>query len=328
MSILITGIAGHIGSNVARMLIEEGEKVVGVDVARPGPHTVIAGMEDRYSFHAGSVADLSLLLAVMKEHRVGRVLHTAVVQAEFANARPIEAIRVNIEGTQNVIEAAKLLELKKVVCCSSSSAGGEHQGRPLDQAIEERDIDWPVPSIYALTKVSIEGLVALAHRLYGVDAIACRPSRVWGPGYARFDIAPPVELLLHRAMAGEPIRLENGGDTGIDYTYVKDLAKGFIQALRSGKTESTVFNLSTGRLVSLFEVGKVMQQSFPDLEISIGPGELDMSAFTQGAGRSYRVAVRPALDVSRAKREFGYAPRFGIENGIADYVAWLRDRRY
>lgn len=328
MSILVTGIGGHIGSNVARMLMEAGNEVVGVDVVAPGPHSVIAGFAGKLTLVQGSVTDLAFLLNVVRERRVESVLHTAVIQAEHADARPLEAIRVNIEGTLNVLEAARIAGLRRVVCCSSSAAAGEHRGRPLPKSLKESDIDWPFPSVYALTKHTNEGQVHLYRRLYGVDAMACRPARVWGPGYNRWDLAPPVELLVRNAVAGKPILLQEGGDTLLDYTYVKDLAAGLIRALKVGSTKSAVFNLSGGRLVSLFEIAAVLRTVFPDQAIEVGPGQVDLSSLRSAGSGGYRMALRPAFDVSLARAELGYQPEYCIERGIPAYVAWLRNREY
>lgn len=328
MSILITGIGGHIASNAARMLIEDGETVVGLDVARPGPHTVIGDMAEKFTLAIGSVADLAFLLNVVRDHGVEAIIHAAVVQAEFANARPEEAIRVNIVGTLNVLEAARILKLRKVVCCSSSSVAGEHRGRPLDNPLTETDIDWPYPSMYALTKLANEGQVHLYRTLYGVDAVACRPSRVWGPGYNRWDLAPPIEVLVRDAVAGKPIRLAKGGDTRIDYTFVKDVAGGLIRALRAGRTRSAVFNMSGGKLVSLAEVAGALRHAVPDVPIEIGPGDLEPAALSSSGSAGYRIALRPALDGTAARDELGYRPAYGIDKGIPAYVAWLKARTY
>lgn len=327
MTILITGIGGHICSNVARMLIEEGEDVVGLDVAAPGSHSVLFDLAGRYGFVPGTITDLALLMNIVREHKVTAIIHGAVIQAEFANSRPLEATRVNIEGTLNVLEAARIWGLRKVVCCSSSSAGGEHKGRPLSHPTRENEIDLPLPTIYGLTKLTNEGQVHLYRTLYNVDAVACRPSRVWGPGYARFDLAPPIELLLREAFNGRAIRLGQGADTLIDYTFVKDIAGGLIRALRTDRTASTVFNMSSGRLVSLATVGEKLSELFPDVPIEIGPGEVDMAALNPHGG-GYRMALRPAMDISRAQNELGYHIAYGIDKGLPAYATWLRERRY
>ena len=125
MSILVTGIGGHIGSNIARMLMEDNEEVVGFDIAPPGPHTVIAKMADKIPCVCGRIEDLAFVLNTVRAHKVESIVHTAAIIAQYANERPLESVRVNIEGTINVLEAARILNLKRVVCCTSSSVSGE-----------------------------------------------------------------------------------------------------------------------------------------------------------------------------------------------------------
>lgn len=323
MTILVTGAAGHIGSNAVRMLLDAGKAVVAFDRRPPGPDSVIAGMDDRVAWVYGSIDDLPLLLNAIKKHKVDGIIHGAAIIAQHANARPLECVRTNIEGTINVLEAARIMDLKRVVCCTSSSVAGEHKDTSLAVALKETDLDLPYTSMYAASKLMNELHVHLYRQLYGVDAVACRPARVWGPGFDRWDLAIPIELLVRDAVAGKPIRIEQGGDTAIDYTYVKDHCQGLIQALEAKPTKNCVFNLSSGKLVSMFEVTDVLKRVFPKLEISVGPGQLG-----DAKGGGYRVAVRPAFDISRAKDELKYEPQYGIEKGIPAYVAWLTERKY
>ncbi len=321
MSILVTGAAGFIGSNVVRMLVEEGAEVVGYDVARPGSHRVNAKMLDKISFVSGSVADLPLLLNTINKHKVEGIIHTAAIMGKEADDSPLQCVQANIEGTINVLEAVRILKLRRAVCCSSSSVAGDQEGRSLSSSLKETDFDLPYNSMYAVSKLANEGHIHLYRKLFGVDAIACRPARVWGPGL--IQLRHSIGRMVTDAVAGKPIKMANGGDTKIDYTFVKDHARGLIQAFHVKPTKNYVFNMSGGRLVSVFEIADVLRGIFPKLPIEVGPGEIG-AVVADG----YKSAVRPAFDITRAKEELGYNPQYGIEKGIPAWVAWLKEEKY
>jgi nucleoside-diphosphate-sugar epimerase len=123
MSVLVTGAAGNIGSNIVRTLLEEGERVVGYDVALPPQYSVVHPLLKKFPFVVGSVVDLPLLLNTIKQHKIDNVIHLAAIMAG-AKERPVETVQVNVLGTVNVLEAARILGLRRVICTSSFAAAG------------------------------------------------------------------------------------------------------------------------------------------------------------------------------------------------------------
>jgi nucleoside-diphosphate-sugar epimerase len=335
MSILVTGAAGFIGSNVARMLVEDGQDVVGLGSSGPRPDSVIAEIAEKIPFVAGRIEDLAFLLNVIREHNVEGIIHCAALRGGLTNMRPTECVRVNIEGTINMLEAARILKLKRVVCLSSAGVAGDHIGRSLPLPLKEEELDLQYGSMYQVSKLANELHVSLYRKRFNVDAVACRPCKVWGPGSNPWEDKIPdpgkkrkdpvaLAVLVQDAVAGRPIKLETGGDTTIDYTYIKDHARGLIQALQAKPTKSSVFNLSGGKPVSVFQITEVLKRVFPKLPIEVGPGHVGEVASLANWER----VVRPANDVTRAKEEFGYNPQYGIEKGIPAYAAWLQERKY
>ncbi|MFC1970485.1 NAD-dependent epimerase/dehydratase family protein [Chloroflexota bacterium] len=323
MSILVTGVSGLIGSNVARMLVEEDKKVIGFDVASPGPHTVIAGMAEKIPFIYGNVFDLALLLNVVKWHKVEGIIHTAALHTFDVDSQPLEGTRINIEGTLNVLEAARIFNLKRVVCCSSASVTGVQQDRPMESNMKESDLDLPYGSMYPISKLTNELHVHVYREKFGVSAIICRPARVWGPGFNRWEGALPIATMIRDAVEGRPIKLDSGGNTGFDFTYVRDVARGLIQALEVNTTKSCVFNLSSGRLFTLSQIADFLRKEFPDLPIEIGSGKM-ARILTSG----YHIATKPAFDITRAREELGYDPQYGLKKGIPAYIAWIKEGKY
>jgi nucleoside-diphosphate-sugar epimerase len=330
MSVLVTGAAGYIGSNVVRTLLSEGERVIGYDVAPPPSHSVLAPLLPRVPFVVGSVVDLPLLLNTIKQHDVREVIHLAAIMGG-AKERPFETVQVNVLGTLNVLEAGRILGLRRVICTSSFAAAGA-TGKDQTRTIPETEYSLPVNfhdstiAPYAATKLMCEELTYTYRTDHGVDAAIIRPARVYGPGLPRGrSNAIPIEALFAKAVAGESVSVPQGGDTKIDLTYMKDEVRGFILACRADKLPNWLYNISSGRVYSIREIAKSLGQVFPNVSIQVGPGEWRGISATD----SHTGPLRPASDISRARSDLGYEPQFAdLDKALADYKAWEEEQRY
>lgn len=326
MAVLVTGAGGYIGGHIARTLLEGGEQVVGFDVAPPPSYSVVYPLMGRFPFVLGSVLDLALLLNVIKQHKVDRVLHLAAIMGG-ARDRPVETVRVNVEGTVNLLEAGRLIGLRRVVCTSSFSAAGA-AGKDQSRLIPETEYSLPmtdgVPP-YPATKLMCEEMTYVYRHEYGVDAAIIRPARVYGPGRAPARAGGiPIEVLLDKAFAGESVSVPRGRDTKIDLTYVKDEVRGFLLALRAPNLPNWLYNISAGRVYSIGEIADAINRSFPKVSVKVGPGEW-RGLTGEGPGET----VRPASDISRARKDLGYKPQFAdLDKAIPDYKKWVEAQEY
>ncbi|MDE3100654.1 MAG: NAD(P)-dependent oxidoreductase [Chloroflexota bacterium] len=329
MTVLVTGGAGAIGGNVARMLLEKGQRVVVYDRIPVTPQNkVLAGFDEpQLVSEVGAISDTSAVFDVVSRHKVDGIVHLAgMLPPHQCDLRPVEAINTNIVGTANVLEAARILGISPVVCASAAGV----MGRPKDVHTprKEEDVILPLAGIYQMTKLAIEQLVysyRQLHKMTGVTAI--RPRNVYGPGCAP-RIQPLFELFF-AALDGQDFVRPDGGDSTFDYTYVKDMAKGVVQLFETKAPPSYVYNLSRGRATKMSECAEVMQRLFPAQRISIGPGAWE--GVIEG-GKEFELTVHPAVmppqDVSRAAQDFGYAPEWDIERGLTDWVRWSRTGAY
>lgn len=330
MTTLVTGGTGLIGASVARLLITEyDQKVVVFDRNPPAPNGVLSDLGDRLVPFIGNVTDLSQILHVVQDNDVDYIVHTGAIVSAAANLHPIEALETNVIGTANVLEAARLFKLKRVISTSSSSVFGAPEDIVTPR--REEDIVLPATGIYPLSKITGEHLVHTYRKLYGVDAAAVRPRAVYGPGSARFlPRSVPTVKLIEAAAKGEDIIKPSGADTVFDVTYVKDQALGIVRALlHEGELAHHVYNLSYGRNISLGDLAEVIRQAVPEIKVELGPG-LWEGILERGEQRdlTYRGSQRPPLDVSRAREDFGYEPAWPIERAVPDFIRWLRDSTY
>ncbi len=329
MPVLVTGAAGHIGSNIVRTLLEQGERVIGYDVSLPPPYSVVYPLLGRFPFVIGSVVDLALMLNTIKRHQVRDVIHLAAIMIG-AKERPLETIQVNVTGTANVLEAGRILGLRRVICTSSFGAAGS-TGKDQSRLIPETEYalpvsaDEPIPP-YASTKLMCEELTYIYRVEHGVDAVIIRPARVYGPGFPPGRSGGvPIQAIFEKASAGEAVSVPQGADTRIDLTYIKDEVQGFVMALRARKLPNWLYNISGGRIYSIGEIAAAMRQVFPKVPIDVGPGQWRGIAATN----PYTGPNRPASDIARAQNDLGYQPRFAdLETALLDYKAWVEERRY
>ncbi|MBM3345080.1 MAG: NAD(P)-dependent oxidoreductase [Betaproteobacteria bacterium] len=326
MTILVTGGTGLIGSHVVRRLIEDQRDVVALDrLPPPARLNYLAEIQGRFRFEIGNVADLAQMLDAIKRHRVKGIIHCAGMITDVASRCPIEALNVNIIGSANMLEAARIMGLGRVVLFSSSSV----MGAPADTVTprSEEEIVLPPTGIYPLSKLACEHLAHTYRELYGVDAIALRPRNVYGPGETRYEHPMPIYRIIFDALAGRDTVRSSGGDSVFDATYVKDAAEGTIRAYDCTTPSYHVYNISKGENTTMFEVCAVIRRVFPERRIEVGPG-LWEGVLTRGNQTDlvYRNSQRPPQDIARARRDFAYSPKWDVDTAIPDWVAWLRAR--
>jgi nucleoside-diphosphate-sugar epimerase len=310
-------------------LISEG-KSLSID-RQPFPaqwNNVLSSVAEKYRLVTGNITDLGYVLNVIRKFNVDGIIHLAGMLAAAALEHPIEGLQVNIIGPANMLEAARILNLRRVILTSSSVVYGS-----IDDVVtprREEEIALPVSGIYAVSKLTVEQLAYTYRGIYGVDCVVCRPHGVYGPGELGHPSHQPTDEMVRDAFAGKPIIHESGGDSVSGLTYVKDYATGVIKAYdHPNRLPHYVYNLGYGRNWTMFEVAEVLRKLFPKLEIKLGPG-LWSGALAKGEQKdmTYRIEQRPPHDNKRARRDFGYNPEWPIERAIPDWIRWLTERKY
>jgi UDP-glucose 4-epimerase len=297
LAVLITGGSGFIGAHLARRLIREGHDVVTLDNL---PSNVIHGVLEpeeilQVKFVTGSVSSLSDVAHAIKDHGVDRVIHLASLLHPASNENPSLAIEVNIGGQANVLEAARLFDLKKVVWASSVvvfGARGSHPSLPLPN-----DAPHHPTHIYGATKSFDEFLAAHYVNEWGVDALGLRFTVVYGPGRVRGASAFVNELI--KPVLGQPARVPFGDDV-VDWQYVEDVAALLARCVTLPKTRTQVFNTRFD-IRSIREAGEYVKSVIPSACIEYEPGEF---------------GIAWELDDSALQEEVGFEPEFPMERGL------------
>jgi len=310
MKVLVTGGAGFVGSHLARKLVARGHEVVVFDNFAASLPQSMQGLVGRVVVVSGDILDLSHLIRTCQEHGIQRVVHTAaIVGVPVSLERPLYTVKVNIEGSLNVFEAARLLHLERVVDVSSEESYGVFQAEVANEDHPQNPV-----SPYGVTKVAVERLADQYSRHFGLQYAAVRLCWVYGPGYPRQRIPG---TWIEDALNGRRTVMATGGDHRIDFTYIDDAVEGLRLVLEASHLEQRAYNVATGRALTLREVAAELKRVLPDWEYEIGPGLLE-----QWPG--YVAPQKGALDIRRISDELRYRPRYDLATGLPLYVESLR----
>ena len=316
MKILITGGTGVNGAATARLLVSRGQRPVLLD--NRVDMSLIADIAADVDVVTGDILDGAGLREVVAAHGITHIVHMAALMPGPAEANPTQAIAIGVDGTLNVLEAARAGNIQRVVYTSSNAFIGDVRGRhghpefvPLDESRPPNPAD-----MYGVTKVCSETLGNYYRKRYGVDFVALRYPSIYGPGkLARHGVLALYGKVIEDAMAGREFSIPRGGDQRNDVVYVGDVAHSIVLALNAeGLTQGT-FNIGTGRGVTLKDFAAVLKRHFPDAGLDIGPG-LD---FREGYKQSYCI-----FDIGKAREQLGYSPQYDLERGIGDYIESIR----
>lgn len=315
MTVLVIG-AGLVGSQIARILVENGERPVLMDRA-PQPRALAQIVDlTKVTLVEGDVLHPLSLAGILREHAITRVVHMAANPMLTIGAQkdPMGAIELNIMGTVNVLEAARVFRLKRVVVASSNVLnhhiqGGEGGGDAMDEEAFPRPI-----SIYASCKQAIESLGLNYARWFDVDFAAVRYGAVAGPWGGAGGGGPSNVFLtlIRHVMRGEEGVVPAAA---LEWVYSKDAAAGTVLALKAESLKNRIFNLTMGTLTSPEDLILAVKAVFPEARLRIGKPADGSPALSNMTRHS---------SLKRAKEVLGYAPRYPMTAAVRDLFEWIQ----
>jgi nucleoside-diphosphate-sugar epimerase len=307
MRYLVTGGAGFIGSNTVDELVRRGHGVVVLDDLSAGREENLAEVRSKITFVKGSVTDLETVQKTM--HQAEYVIHLAARTSVPRSVKdPLETNRINVEGTLNVLVAARDNKVKRVVFAASSSAYGETPTLPKTEAMQPQPI-----SPYGVSKYVGELYAQAFGRCYGLENVCLRYFNIFGP---RQDPDSPYSGVLSRfAMAflkeEQPVIYGDGEQTR-DFTYIDNAVQANLLACEASGASGGVFNIGTADRISLNQTleylrrisGKKLQAKYEP------PREGD---------------IRDSLaDITKAREFLGYEPTVHFAEGLEKTFEWYR----
>jgi UDP-glucose 4-epimerase len=318
--ILITGGSGFIGAYVARNLIRAGRQVIDYD---PRPLTdetrhVLGPSAAAYQYEAGGVDEWGRLFEVLGQHRPSVVVHAgAIVNTTWLQKHPLPAFQINAGGTINVLEASRLLGVRRVVFISSIGVLPSTQYVPID--VNHPLIianEGPGSGFYGAAKVAGEAFGFCYRDSFGLDFRVVRPSAPYG-----FAMGWPmyVKPMVEDTIRGKPVRFATGGPFPRSYTHIEDCASLICAVIDAPKDADHVFYAAHGGpLTTATEVAAIVRDLVPGADIEIGDVLSDADR--------YELNFRAPLSMSNARNQLGWQPEYAeMHTGLAEYVARYRD---
>ena len=308
--VLVTGAGGFIGSHLAEALVRDGASVRAfVRYTSRGDHGWLEAGEPEVvrelEIFRGDLANPEAVTGAMADRDV--VLHLgALIPIPYSYRHPREFVTANVEGTLNVLEAARRQDLQRIVHTSTSEVYGTAQRIPID---EEHPLHPQSP--YAATKVGADQLALSYQRSFGTPVVIVRPFNTFGPRQSARAVIPTI---ITQALSRDLVEL-GATDTTRDFLYVGDTAGGIMRCGSSQGIEGEVINLGTGVEVSIAEVVQRV--------LSLLGRELPVSLDEERLRPPDSEVERLVADTAKAKTLLGWEPEVDLDEGLRRTIEWL-----
>jgi UDP-glucuronate 4-epimerase len=331
LKILLTGAAGFIGMHVARILLERGDEVVGIDnlndyYIQQLKHDRLAqlGGFANFKFIKMDVVDANVLQQLFSREHFQRVIHLAAqAGVRYSLTNPSAYIQSNLVGFSNILECCRQHQTEHLVYASSSSVYGSNSHMPFSV---HDNVDHPL-SLYAATKKSKELMAHAYSHLYGIPTTGLRYFTVYGP-WGRPDMSP--WLFTSAILQGKPINIFNHGKMQRDFTYIDDIAEGTVKVTdRIAKPNPAYLTDSPDPATSsapyrIYNIGNHQPEDLM-LFIETLEKELGVTAVKNFMPMQAGDVLATYADVDALKHDVGYAPSTSLQTGLKQWVQWYRN---
>jgi UDP-glucose 4-epimerase len=304
----VTGGAGYIGSTLVVKLLNKGHDVVSIDNQMIGNykylnHDPIGQRAERIN---GDIRDLELL----SDKWIGcdAIAHLAALPGlVLCNEKPEEAVSVNIYGTYQVMEAARKLDIKRVVFCSSAAT----YGIPIKMPVTEEHPQKPL-NLYGVTKVSGEQVINTYHDNYDIETVNLRFGNIYGVGlYTRWDTVIPK--FVNQALNGEKITIYGDGEFSRDFVHVQDITKAMMLSISTPKVSGEAFNVGGETLT----VNEIASMTMKEIKNTTGSTiEAINTPPRQGETKKF------SYDLSKIKSILGFQNDWTVKEGIKQLIKY------
>jgi UDP-glucose 4-epimerase len=306
---LVTGVAGFIGSALARALIQQGDQVRGIDDFSTGKPGNIAELKGRLDFREVSLRDAAALSGACAG--IDCVFHEAALPSVPKSvAEPRLTNAVNVEGTLNLLVAARDAKVKRVVYAGSSSAYGDSEVFPKHEGMTPQPI-----SPYGVQKLTGELYMQVFASVYGLETVSLRYFNVFGPYQdANSQYSAVLAKFITQMLQGQAPTIYGDGEQSRDFTYIDNVVKGNLLAANApaAQVSGRVFNIATGERFTLNQTYRTLQ------------GIIGFSAAPKYAEPRAGDVRHSLADIALARKYLNYSPDVRFEDGLKRTVEWYR----
>jgi UDP-glucose 4-epimerase len=310
MKMLITGGAGFIGSHLCDKYTMKGESVICLDNFMNGNLMNIRHLLDYRNFKLikGDVRNFHLLEKIM--HDVDVVFHLAAqIHVDRSYVEPRLTYEINVMGTQNILEAARMCDTKRIIYVSSSEVYGSAQYIPVD---ENHPLNAPHP--YGASKIAADRMCHAYIQTYGMPISIIRLFNIFGPRQKDIGYGGVISIFTRRVLTGLPPIIYGDGLQTRDYTYIKDAVKAFDLVLNHSKPITEPINFGSGKEVSINDLANII------IELCGKKGKVEPVHTEPRIGEVRRLIA----DATKAKRLLGWESTYDLEKGLKEFIEWYK----
>ena len=337
MTILVTGAAGFIGSNLVKAIYKQFDAPIVVGVDNMNDYYDVRLKEERLSelrdypdfmFIKGNIADKALVDKIFEEYKPQIVVNLAAqAGVRYSITNPDAYIESNLIGFYNILEACRHNPVEHLVYASSSSVYGSNKKVPYST---DDKVDNPV-SLYAATKKSNELMAHAYSKLYNIPSTGLRFFTVYGPA-GRPDMA--YFGFTNKLVKGEKIQIFNYGNCMRDFTYVDDIVEGVVRVMKKAPQKQVgedglpippyaVYNIGNNQPENLLDFVRILQEEL--VEAGVLPSDYDFEAHKELVPMQPGDVPVTYADTTALERDFGFKPSTSLREGLRAFAQWYKE---
>ncbi len=316
MATLITGGSGFIGSHLCNILIERGERPVILDISPPGP--ILHSVTGKFDFQRGSLSNVSTIINCIQEYNIKRIFHLGGMLSLPSELNPWEAFDINVLGTYNILEAARIKEVEQVIFGSSIAAFSKDiQGSYIDDATIQRPT-----SMYGTTKVCGELLGLYYARRFGLDFRGIRIPSAVGPGAKTAHMSIYNAWAIEYALKGQQYTLECKPETRCPVIYFKDLLRALDLLAEADKSRLSTLVYNLAGIAPPFSA----QELVDEIKKQVPSAELIFKTDPKIAELLKELGSLEIRD-DCARNEWGWQIKYPLAEMVKDFVDEFNEHR-
>ena len=311
--ILVTGVAGFIGSNLSDELLDKKASVIGIDNFFNGRMDNIKDslQNQNFTFHKADIRDYDFLLEICKD--IDIIFHEAAFTSVPQSVKmPISCNEVNVNGTLNILNAARIRDVETIIFASSSSVYGDTPTLP-----KKEDMNLIPISPYGVAKLACEKYLYAFYKVYGLNTVALRYFNVYGPRQKDSTYSGVIPIWLGRIYRDENPIVFGDGEQRRDFTYIKDVVNANLLSGVANNIAGEVFNIGASSPITVNELADIIKKICEKEYLGVD--------FTDPRPGDIRDSF---ADITKARKILKFEPKYDIQTGLKKYIEWSKSRNY
>lgn len=309
MSILITGGTGSLGSFLAREMIKQSYRDIVLFDFKPD-YERVSEISDKVKVVTGNITDWADIVKVIKEYEIKEIFHLAALLSTEVKEKPFYGFKINVEGTINILEASRILDVKKLIFTSSISTFGLGVSEPVKETYRQEPTN-----LYGITKVTGELWSLYYQQQYNIDIRALRFPRIVNPGRYGVGVALFPSSMIEKAALNKYHEVEVDEKYRVPIIYIKDAVNALILLYKARQVKTRIYNIN-GLLPTAKQILETVKEYVPDAPVKFSKKPI-----------APHLAIPLHYDDSKAKEELGWKIEYTLDKMVKDFISEIKRKQ-